>query len=277
MLAAVGAVLLLSGCSEDASRGWLPRGASTDADVVQPFWVATWIAALAVTALVLGLILWTMFRYRRRADETGLPAQVRYNMPMEILYTVVPIFMVAALFAQTVDRDDKLMRSDPNPDIVVNVVGKQWSWDFNYINENVHVVGVQADLSDGEPGKRDTLPELWLPVNKRTQFVLSARDVIHSFWVPAFQKKLDMIPGRINSFDVTPTEIGEFDGKCAELCGSYHSEMLFVVKVVSQEDYDKHIAELRASGGEGLIDADGDRSELAPGEQELIPTAKASS
>ena len=91
-----------------------------------------------------------------------------------------------------------------------------------------------AELT-GKPGVQKTLPTLYLPVNKRVEFVLTARDVIHSFWVPQFLQKLDMIPGKVNRFEVVPTETGTFQGKCAELCGAYHSQMLFQVKVVSQQ------------------------------------------
>ena len=84
--------------------------------------------------------------------------------------------------------------------------------------------------------------------------MLTSRDVIHSFWVPAFLQKLDMIPGKVNRFQVVPTETGTFQGKCAELCGAYHSQMLFKVKVVSQQEYDAHMAELRAEGNTAQLD-----------------------
>ncbi|MEI2775284.1 MAG: hypothetical protein V9G19_04790 [Tetrasphaera sp.] len=92
-----------------------------------------------------------------------------------------------------------------------------------------------------------------MPVNKRVEFQLTANDVIHSFWVPVFLQKLDMIPGRVNSFQVVPTRTGTFAGKCAELCGAYHSRMLFNLKVVTQAEYDQHIADLKAQGNEGLL------------------------
>ena len=115
--------------------------------------------------------------------------------------------------------------------MTVNVVGKQWSWDFNYVEADVHEVGTQAILT-GEPGAEETIPTMYLPVDERVEFVLTSRDVIHSFWVPQFLQKLDMIPGQVNKFQVVPTEEGTFKGKCAELCGAYHSQMLFNVKVV---------------------------------------------
>ena len=89
------------------------------------------------------------------------------------------------------------------------------------------------------------MPVLYLPVNKRVEFVLNSRDVIHSFWVPAFMMKMDILPGKTNKFQLTPTQVGTFQGKCAELCGAYHSQMLFMVKVVPQAEYDQEMAHLQ--------------------------------
>jgi cytochrome c oxidase subunit II len=109
-------------------------------------------------------------------------------------------------------------------------------------------------------------------VNKRVEFVLTSRDVIHSFWVPQFLQKLDIIPGKVNRFQVKPTELGTFEGKCAELCGAYHSSMLFQVKVVSQAAYDAHLAELKAKGNLGMLDNSLSRQKIQPGDQQYLPT-----
>jgi cytochrome c oxidase subunit 2 len=103
----------------------------------------------------------------------------------------------------------------------IGVVGKQWSWDFNYLNADVYESGTPKDR-----------PVLYLPVGEKVQFDVDSRDVIHSFWVPAFLFKFDAIPGKHNTFEVTPTKTGTFAGKCAELCGVDHSRMLFDVRVV---------------------------------------------
>ena len=149
-------------------------------------------------------------------------------------------------------------------------MGKQWSWDFNYVDEQVHETGAQAILT-GEPGAEETIPTLYLPVGERVQFYLTARDVIHSFWVPQFLQKMDMIPGRVNTFQVTPTQEGTFKGKCAELCGAYHSAMLFNVKVVSRSEYDAHMAELKAKGQTGLLPNGLSRQQLMKGQESSCP------
>ena len=257
-----GATLLLSGCGEELTRGYMPPPASEAASDVITFWNGTWIAALAVGILVWALILWSVFAYRRRREDE-VPTQFRYHVPFEILYTIVPIFMVATMFGQTVQLENKMLAIDEDPDVVVHVAGKKWSWDFNYVNEDVHIAGIQANtLNEGTGGVPETLPTLVLPVDSRVEFILTSRDVIHSFWVPQFLQKLDMVPGRVNTFQVTTTEEGVFQGKCAELCGAYHSEMLFQVEVVDQAAYDQHITDLRDSGNSGQLGLDLDMYEL---------------
>jgi cytochrome c oxidase subunit 2 len=243
------------------------------AERVTDLWVGSWIAALAVGVLVWGLILWCVVVYRRRKDDDGsLPVQLRYNVPLEILYTVVPVLMIAVLFYYTQRDESALLDTSREPDVVVNVVGKQWSWDFNYVNEGTFEAGTHAQLT-GKPGVEETLPTLYLPVNKRIEFQLTARDVIHSFWVPAFLQKLDMIPGKVNRFQVRPTQTGEFQGKCAELCGAYHSQMLFNVKVVEQAEYDAHIAELKAKGNTGQLDNGLNREQIMDEDADKLDNA----
>ncbi len=266
------AALVLSGCGAQLERGYLPEAVTESGPNVIDFWNATWIAALAVGVFVWGLILWCVVAYRRKKSDTGLPEQIRYNVPLEILYTVVPVLMMAVLFGKTVELQNELLDTEQEADVVVNVVGKQWSWDFNYVNEDVYITGTQAiELSRGEPGLPETLPTLVLPVDARVEFVLTARDVIHSFWVPQFLQKLDMLPGRVNVFQVTTTEEGSFTGKCAELCGAYHSQMLFEVDVVSQQEYDQHIADLEAAGNTGQLDNGLNRAEFIDGQVDKLP------
>jgi cytochrome c oxidase subunit 2 len=261
----------LSGCSESVSRGFLPQGVTDQSGRVTSLWTGAWIAALGVGVLVWGLILWCVVAYRRKKDDIGLPEQLRYNVPIEILYTIVPLFMVAVLFFYTARDESALLDISKKPDVTINVVAKQWSWDFNYVEAGTFESGTQAELT-GAPGVAATLPALYLPVNKRVEFVLTSRDVIHSFWVPQFLQKLDVIPGKVNRFQVKPTELGTFQGKCAELCGAYHSSMLFQVKVVSQAAYDAHMAELEAKGNLGMLDNSLSREKIQPGQQQYLPT-----
>jgi len=267
---AVTCAVALTGCGESLSRGLLPRGVTDQSPRIINLWNGSWVAALGVGVIVWGLIIWCMVAYRRKKDDVGLPVQLRYNVPVEIFFTVVPMFMIAVLFFYTARDETALLDVSKKADVTVNVVGKQWSWDFNYVEAGTYESGTQAELT-AKPGVAATLPALYLPVNKRVLFVLTARDVIHSFWVPQFLQKLDMIPGRVNRFQVVPTEIGTFQGKCAELCGAYHSQMLFQVKVVSQADYEAHLADLRAKGNVGMLDNSLSREKVEPGDQQYLP------
>jgi cytochrome c oxidase subunit 2 len=270
-VAAVGVTLLLSGCENLAATGWLPSTSTTTNQTgrIISLWNGSWIAALFVGVVVWGLIIWCVIAYRRRRDETGLPVQIRYNLPLEIMYTVIPLIMIAVLFFFTARDEAAIADVSAKPDVVINVVGKQWAWDFNYLQQNgqplnTYEVGVQGQLT-GRPGVEAELPTLYLPVGRRVQFELTSRDVIHSFWIPAFLYKMDVIPGVRNRFQVVPERTGTFKGKCAELCGEYHSEMLFNVQVVSQAQFDAHMQQLRAEGHVGTLDANLGRSYTPPG------------
>ncbi len=275
--------LVLSGCAGNgtASTGWLPQG-TNGAEItnqtarVTSLWVGTWIAALAVGLIVWGLTIWVMVRYRRGKDDTGLPPQLRYNVPIEMLYTIVPVFMVAVLFYYTARDESAMLDNSVKPDLTVNVVAKQWSWDFNYVEPNTYQAGVQTELDTktGEP--LNEMPVLYLPQGKRVQFVLNSRDVIHSFWVPAFLQKLDVLPGKTNLFQIIPGQAGEFQGKCAELCGAYHSQMLFKVKVVSPSEFDAQMTKLRDFGQTGQLSNSLNREPVLPADQRLVPSSTGS-
>ena len=261
-LIAAGVVLALTGCDDLQLHGYLPGFISGQPDTtnqtarVSALWTGSWITLLGVGVITWAIIIWFAIVYRRRRGQTGLPAQLRYNMPIEIFYTVVPLILVLGLFAFTARDQSAIETRYDNPSTVIDAYGKQWAWDFDYNKEKVYEQGVQARLStdSSNAGKVESeLPTLYLPVNKTTEIRLRTRDVNHSFWVIDFLYKKDMIAGQTNFWDFTPTRIGTFEGKCAELCGEYHSRMLFNVKVVSQADYDAHIASLRAAGNVGTL------------------------
>ncbi len=252
--AGVGA-LALAGCSADTVAQWgrfgLPEAATDRAPMIGGLWTGAWIAALVVGVFVWGLIGWVAFRYRKKSAD-HLPEQKQYNLPLELLYTLVPFLIIGVLFFYTVQTQNNVnAKVTDQPVHTINVVGQKWSWTFNYMESGNPAVG--ADVH--EAGTIDKIPDLYLPVNKPVRFNLHSADVIHSFWVPAFYYKLDVIPGRTNTFDVTPDKLGTFSGKCAELCGTYHAAMLFTVHVVSEDDYTAYLNTLKAAGQTGEIKA----------------------
>ena len=254
---------LLAGCTQGIENGALPStpDITNQTGRVITLWNGSWIAALAVGVLTWGLILWCIVVYRKRKNDSKLPLQTRANVPLELMYTVVPILMLAVLFKFTVTDINEIRDTSATPDLTIQVIGKQWSWDFNYVDDNTYSAGIQATLT-GETGVEDTLPTLYLPVNERVEFILNSRDVIHSFWIPAFLYKEDTIPGRTNKFQVIPTQTGTYQGKCAELCGEYHASMLFNVKVVERDEYDAYMQTLRDEGYEGQIGLEYSRDQV---------------
>jgi cytochrome c oxidase subunit II len=261
--------VILAGCTQQELQGWLPgnENVTNHTGRIIGLWTTSWIVLLAVGVITWGLVIWAAIAYRRRKGQTAFPAQLRYNMPIEIFYTIVPLILVLGFFAFTA-RDQAAIEADPgNPDVQIQVMGKRWAWDFNYVKENVYTEGIQAQVLAGEHGAIDEsqLPVLYLPVDKKVQIDIESRDVIHSFWVIDFLYKKDMIPGKTNHMYFTPTEVGTYRGKCAELCGQYHSLMLFTVKVVPQAEYDAHIAQLKADGKVGQLDADYNVNSNLPG------------
>jgi len=268
---------LVSGCSsEQVGRGFLPGYADGEVtnmtERVTNLWNGSWIAALVVGLVVWGLVLWCITVYRKRRDDDVLPVQLRYHVPLEVMYIVLPILMIGVMFIYTARDIDAISALEEDPDVVIEVYGKQWSWDFNYLDEDVWDSGVHVEDIGG--AETPDMPTLYLPVDERVEFRLRSRDVIHSFWVPAFLYKLDVFPGQENVFQVVPTREGTYAGKCAEFCGEYHAGMLFNVAVVSREEYDAHIEALREAGQTGRLGPELDR-EHTTGDDSSIPTGEA--
>ena len=247
LVAAVGALLFLTGCSAEQQHEWanfaMPDPATEQADHIFNLWHWAWVAALITGGIVWGLIFWSIFRYRRRSDDE-VPIQTRYNLPLEIFYTIAPVIMVVVFFYWTVNVQNAVLQ-DTKQDHTINVVGQQWSWTFNYTGEDA--VGGKNVYTSGTASK---IPTLVLPVDETVQFNLYSPDVIHDFGIPGFLMRMDVVPGRINHFEVTPDTIGDYRGKCYELCGAYHSRMLFNVRVVSAEDYEAYLQDLQDAGFE---------------------------
>ncbi|MEO7348873.1 MAG: cytochrome c oxidase subunit II [Terrimesophilobacter sp.] len=269
---ALGLAIALAGCSQQQLRGYMPGepGITNHTDDITGLWVTSWTILLAIGLLVWGLIIWTMVVYRRRKGQTGLPVQLRYNLPIEIFYTIVPLIFILGFFSFTA-RDQAKIETPVDSQVQVQVFGKRWAWDFNYQKvgpngDGVYYQGVQAKEIDEPPYiDEDALPVLYLPVGKTVDLTIDSRDVVHSFWVPEFLYKKDMIPGKTNHIYFTPLKEGVYMGKCAELCGEYHSLMLFKVKVVSESEFEAYINSLAAKGQTGALGSEYNTNTNIPG------------
>ena len=260
-------LLTLTGCDEEELKRLgqpvISKGATNNTDGQYELWLWSWVAAMITGVLVWGLIGYAVVRFRRRSDDE-IPVQTRYNLPLEILYTLAPVVMVLVFFYFTVTQQNELDKRVENPDHVVNVVGQQWSWTFNYMEEDA--VGGQTVFQPGSPDMRDgdqVGPTLYLVKGESVRFNLSSPDVIHDFWVPGFLQKMDVMPGMSNSFDITPLREGTYAGKCAELCGVYHSRMLFSVKVVDRATFEAELKKLEDKGNIGPACGNSDASTIA--------------
>lgn len=266
-LALTGA-LVLAGCTPEQLRGFLPGdepGITNHTDGITGLWVTSWIVLLIVGVITWGLTIWAVIAYRRRKGQTGLPVQLRYNMPIETFFTAVPVVLVLGFFAFTAVEQQSIEARAEDPEVTIQVMGKRWAWDFNYLDEDVYFSGVQVETDENGSAVPETMPTLYLPVGKEVELQLESRDVNHSFWIVEFLYKKDMIPGKTNYMTFIPQKTGTYMGKCAELCGEYHSMMLFEVKVVEQDEYDAYIESLRAAGNTGSLGKDYDPNQNLPG------------
>jgi cytochrome c oxidase subunit 2 len=253
-------LLLLGACSEEtkaqADRWAMPANSpgTEQAVYIADLWHWAWVAALITGVIVWALIFYACFAFHRRSDDE-IPVQTRYNLPLEIFYTIAPVIMVIVFFAHTVETQNYVLDDDRPDDVCMEIVGQQWSWTFNYgvgekgdceVTPNSTEFPYSSYVHDSGTGSQ--IPQLYLPVGVTTRFNLHSPDVIHDFGIPGFLMKMDVIPGRVNHYSITPTRTGDFRGKCYELCGVYHSRMLFDVHVVTQEEYDAHLQELEDAG-----------------------------
>ena len=230
----------MTGCStqEFLRFGW-PEGITDQAERMRELWTGSVIAALIVGVIVWGLIFWSVAFHRQKDNE--IPRQFKENLPLEIVYTIIPLILVLGLFYYTVIVQNFVTDKSDEPDVTVQVHAFKWNWEFEYADTEVR----GEDQTVSTVGSSTQVPILVVPVDQVVRFELYSADVIHSFWVPEFLFKLDILPGqdngRDNVFQVTVREVGSYVGRCAELCGSYHAYMNFEVRGVSQDDYDSYI------------------------------------
>ncbi len=238
------AALAFTACS---GTGGAPEPASRQGEEILDLWRILLAAGVALGVFVAALVVWAVVRYRRprHAQPGDLPPQTRANVPLEVFYTVTPLVIVVVLFVLTLRTQDRVTRQSAAPDLGVEVTGFQWGWRFRYPAQGVTIVG---DANDH--------PRLVLPAGATVRLRLVATDVVHSFYVPAFLVKRDMIPGVDNSLEIRPTEPGRYAGVCAEFCGLDHWRMAFDVEVVSPAEFQAFVAEQQqVPSGRGPDDA----------------------
>lgn len=217
-LVALAIPFLLAGCQIPTFGAY--RGATTQGKDAFKLWQGFFITGIVVVGIVALLILWAVFRYRRRSEE--IPRQTQYHTVVEIFYTVVPILIVAVLFVFTFVTENEVDAVTKDPDVVVNITAFQWGWRFEYPHDGgVTVEGVETEN-----------PEMVVPADQTVRIYLRSADVIHDWYVPAFNFGRYALPGTTNQFDIDVQHTGVYRGQCSEFCGLYHSLMWFRVKAV---------------------------------------------
>jgi cytochrome c oxidase subunit 2 len=235
----VAVAFLLTGCTLPTFGEY--KGATTQGRTEFHLWQGFFIAGIVVGGFVLLLILWAVFRYRRKTET--IPTQTQYHTLTEIIYTVVPIIIVVVLFVFTVLAENKVDATPPNPGAAITVHAFQWGWEFEYpggpgsgctnpsspkANQN-HCVKVI--------GQTTQAPTMVVPSGTDVAITLNSLDVLHGFYVPQFNFSRYASPGYTTNFDFNVLHPGTYRGQCTQLCGLYHSLMFFNVKAVTQSQF----------------------------------------
>lgn len=199
----------------------LPEQASLQAKPIDDLFQLDFIVIGILFSLIIGLMIYSMVVFRRRKGDDSDGPHIEGNSKLEVMWTLVPLIFVLFLAYYGSAALGKTMAADPKP-LRLDVVGSQWSWRFEYPDYGI------------------ISTEMVMPVNKQALLNLSSTDVIHSFWVPEFRVKQDLLPGEgfERELRVTPIETGEYKVRCAELCGKNHYAMLAPVTVLTQPEFD---------------------------------------
>jgi cytochrome c oxidase subunit 2 len=206
-------------------------------DVASFHFFLLWIIA-AISAFVLSLLLIVIVRFNARTNPS--PSRTTHNTPIEILWTIVPVIILAVIAVPSF-RLLFVQLQVPTPDLTVKVTGKQWFWSYSYPDSKFEFDSLMVQEKDLKPGQIRLLAvdnEMVVPVNKVVHVLVTGADVIHSFTVPSFGIRMDAIPGRINETWFKATIEGVFYGQCSELCGKDHAFMPIAVRVVNQSEFD---------------------------------------
>jgi cytochrome c oxidase subunit 2 len=221
--------LALAGCSRDQYPQTALLPLSDFARIGDHVQDQTFYWALGVFILVEGALLYSVFRFRGRPDDPE-PSQIHGNTTIEIIWTLIPALILAAIAVPTVKGIFETNRTPPDA-MKIEVTGHQWWWEFRYPDAGV-----------------TTANEMFIPAGRTVELVINSGDVVHSFWPPRFAGKRDVFPGRETRLWWKADSTGLFPGQCAEYCGIQHARMAFHVRSVSSADFDAWIGHMQTLG-----------------------------
>lgn len=222
-------LLLLAACA--------PEAASEEGGKVAGLYQVFFYVAVGVFVLVAGLIGWSIIAFRDRGDSAE-PTQFHTKLGLEILWFAIPTVIVIVLFILSAGVLGEVNEETPEGGgVVVEVQGFQWGWRFTWPD------GTSVESLPDDPAT------ILLPTQTPITFELQSQDVIHSFYVPRFLIKRDVVPGTDNRIDLTIEDEGTYVGKCAEFCGLLHDQMDFNIEAVPEDEFEDWLAGLGSEGG----------------------------
>ena len=241
--------------SNKASAEWgdlnMTQGATAISKEVYDLHMLIFWICVVIGVLVFGVMFYSMYAYTKKKNPVA--ATFHENTKIELAWTIIP-FLILIAMAVPASKTLQSIYNDEAGDINIQVIGHQWKWQYRYLEDDVNFfANLSTDLDEiynkvpkGENYLQEVDEIVVIPVGKKVRFLITANDVIHSWWVPAFAIKQDAIPGFINTAWTIVDEPGLFRGKCTELCGKNHGFMPIVVKAVEQDEYDLWIKEKQA-------------------------------
>ena len=227
ILVGVASILLLASCTPSHNQSTFDPAGPVAEKQKDLFLIIFW-AAVVVFVAVEGVLIYAVFRYRRKKGDQQIPAQVHGNLRLEVGWTIAPAIVLAVIAVPTIIYIFDIAETPGEGALEVTVTGHQWWWEFDY---------PEQDLI--------TANEMHIPVNTQIKVNLRSDDVIHSFWIPKLAGKVDVIPRNTNKMQFTATRTGTFYGQCAEFCGVAHALMGLRVIVQEQGDFDAWVAQYK--------------------------------
>lgn len=222
--------LVLAGCGEENLSALIPKGYGADSSFYLIVLTTLVMTFVFLSVMIIYVIVLIRFR-KKKGEEDYIPKQVEGNKTLETVWTIIPIILVMIMAVPTVIATfDLADASDADEHINIHVTGKQFWWHFDYETEEIH-----------------TSQDLYIPVDTKVYVHVKSDDVLHSFWVPSISGKIDANPENVNTMFLEAQEEGVYQGLCAELCGLSHSLMDFKVIVVSQEEYDQWVQDMKSA------------------------------
>lgn len=211
-------------------KNLFPVAAAEEVAIVDEAFQTLTILAIPVFAVVFTFLVYSVLRFRRRgqAQEDGSPIHVHRPLVGAWLLVTTALAVTVMIFPGATGLAKVRSAANLPPDLVVRVEGMQWGWKVTYPDKGV-----------------STSQELVLPVGRRVKVEVISKDVVHSFWVPAFRVKIDAVPGMVTTVSFTPSRVGSYQEdpgfrvQCAELCGTGHTVMVIPVRVVEQEEFER--------------------------------------